>query len=315
MTLQDVIHKYISWRRVQGAKFETEAVLLYAFARHVGGAIGCDTVTSGQVCSYLVGNGSLTRYRANKYCALKGFYVYAVSRGYATSSPLPDNEPKSPPSAPPYIYSHDELARLFNVIDVTRKHAVKLDADTFRTLLLILYGAGLRGAEARALTIADVDLSAAVLNVRNSKFYKSRLVPVGPQLADDLRAYWALRADRPAPKGRESSFLAYLDGTPVQKHAVAHAFKKLRRAAGIHRKDDARQPPRLHSFRHSFAVHRLTAWYRDRADLQRLLPVLSTYLGHARLAHSQVYLSMTAELLQEASLRLECYMRGANDEE
>ena len=84
MTLQDVIHKYISWRRVQGAKFETEAVLLYAFARHVGGAIGCDTVTSGQVCSYLVGNGSLTRYRANKYCALKGFYVYAVSCGYGS---------------------------------------------------------------------------------------------------------------------------------------------------------------------------------------------------------------------------------------
>ena len=82
MTLQDVIHKYISWRRVQGAKFETEAVMLYVFARHVGGAIGCDTVTSAQVCNYLAGNGSLTRYRANKYGALKGFYVYAVSRGY-----------------------------------------------------------------------------------------------------------------------------------------------------------------------------------------------------------------------------------------
>ena len=86
MTLQDVIHKYISWRRVQGAKFETEAVILHVFARHVGGAIGCDTVTSGQVCSYLVGNGSLTRYRANKYSALKGFYVYAVSRGYPSLS-------------------------------------------------------------------------------------------------------------------------------------------------------------------------------------------------------------------------------------
>ena len=82
MTLQDVIHKYISWRRVQGAKFETEAVMLYVFAKHVGGAIGCDTVTSAQVCNYLAGNGSLTRYRANKYSALKGFYVYAVSRGY-----------------------------------------------------------------------------------------------------------------------------------------------------------------------------------------------------------------------------------------
>ena len=66
----------------------------------------------------------------------------------------------------------------------------------------------------------------------------------------------------------------------------------------------------LHSLRHSFAVHRVTAWYREGADVQRLLPVLSTYLGHARLSDTQVYLSMTPELLQEASLRLERHARG-----
>ena len=99
MTLQDVIHKYISWRRVQGAKFETEAVLLYAFARHVGGAIGCDTVTSGQVCSYLVGNGSLTRYRANKYSALKGFYVYAVYSDNQDENPATIRMRMPPPLA------------------------------------------------------------------------------------------------------------------------------------------------------------------------------------------------------------------------
>ena len=259
MTLEQAIHEYISWRRVQGSKFETEAQMLHYFLRHAHGAMSCDDATPAQVREYLVGNGSLTRYRANKYSALNGFYGYAVSRGYATSSPLPDNEPKRPQSAQPYIYSRDDLARLFDSIDVTRKHAVKLDADTFRTLLFLLYGAGLRHSEALKLTIADVDLSAAVLNVRLSKFYKSRLVPVGPQLADALRAYAALRVDRPTLEGRESSFLANLDGTPVNKHTVSHAFGRLRHAAGIGRKDDARQTPRLHSFRHSFAVHRVTA--------------------------------------------------------
>ena len=77
------------------------------------------------------------------------------------------------------------------------------------------------------------------------------------------------------------------------------------KAANIHGTDTTVQSPRLHSFRHSFAVHRLTSWYREGADVQRLLPVLSTYLGHARLSDTQVYLSMTPELLQEASLRFE----------
>lgn len=314
MKLRDAIHQYISWRRVHGSKFETQALMLNLFIRHVGGSLGCDDVSSAQVRSFLVGKGSFTRYRANKYSVLKGFYVYAVSRGYATSSPLPDQQPNRPPSAPPYIYSHEELGRLFNAIDVSRKRALRLDAHTFRTLLLLLYGAGLRRAEALDLTIADVDLSAAVLNVRNSKFYKSRFVPVGQQLAEALTAYAALRVNRPAPEGSESTFLANRDGTSLNKGTVDWAFGALIRTAGIEHGDGKRRNPCLHSFRHSFAVHRLTAWYRQGADVQRLLPALSTYLGHASLAHTQVYLPMTPELLQEASLRLEHYVRGENDE-
>ena len=90
----------------------------------------------------------------------------------------------------------------------SRKNPVQLDAQTFRTLLLILYGAGLRGGEARRLTVADVDLPAAELSVRNSKFYKSRIVPIGPQLVEVLRTYAILRANRPFPEGKASSFLA-----------------------------------------------------------------------------------------------------------
>ena len=91
-------------------------------------------------------------------------------------------------------------------------------------------------------------------------------------------------------------------------------FTRAKRSAGIHGSQHTRQSPRLHSFRHTFAVHRLTSWYRQGADVQRLLPVLSTYLGHAKLENTQVYLSMTPELLQQASLRFESYARGHNDE-
>ena len=217
-------------------------------------------------------------------------------------------------SAPPYIYSHDELRRLFNAIEVSLKPAVKLDAFTFRTLLLLLYGAGLRRGEAIGLTIRDVDLTEAVLTVRDSKFYKSRIVPVGTQLANALTTYGTSRFERPLPAGNDSAFLAHRDGTPLSRYTIQKFFVRVRIAAGIHATDGTRLSPCLHSLRHSFAVHRVTSWYRQGADVQRLLPVLSTYLGHSNLAGTQIYLSMTPDLLQQASSRLESYVRGENDD-
>ena len=88
------------------------------------------------------------------------------------------------------------------------------------------------------------------------------------------------------------------------------AFQRLREHAGVRRSDGARYQPRLHDLRHTFAVHRLTEWYRQGADVQRLLHHLSVYLGHAHLAATQVYLTMTPELLQQAGTRFERYARG-----
>ena len=314
MTIQEVIDQYIAWQRAHGAKFRSSGEILQLFLKSIDGNVTCDEVTTAQICDFLAGDGRLTRYRENKYCAFNGLFRYAISRGYASRSPLPDNEPKAPRSAPPYIYSSDELRRLFDAIDVSRKRGFKLDASTLRTLLLLLYGAGLRLGEALRLTLADVDLSASVLTVRDTKFYKGRLVPVGPQLATVLRAYAECRAKRPASDGSNSSFLANTDGRPVPESTVQRAFMNLRRTAGIYSTDGTTRSPCLHSFRHTFAVHRLTSWYRQGADVQRLLPALSTYLGHKSLAGTQVYLPMTPELLQQASLRFERYARGENHE-
>ena len=316
MTLRDAIDQYVGWRRTHGAEFRAQTYQLELFLKSVDGSVQCEDITTAQACAFLAGTGPLTSYRSKKYSTLAGFYRYAISRGLATCSPLPapEDEPKPPMVAPRYVYSHEELQRLFGAIDVSRSRAFKLDADTFRTLLLLLYGTGLRLKEAMELTLSDVDLSDAVLTVRASKFYKSRLVPVGPQLVDALQAYAVRRAERPAPEGRDSSFLANQDGTPLVKRTVQGAFTDLLCAAGVHGADGSRQSPCLHSLRHSFAVHRLTSWYRQGADVQRLLPVLSTYLGHANVAGTQVYLSMTPELLQQASLRFERYARGGDDE-
>ncbi len=316
MMLREAIDQYIAWRQLNGAKFKRETVLFNLFLTYADGDSSCDTVTSEQARAFLAGTRPLTTYRAGKYSLLSGFYRYAIGRGYASCSPLRDNEPRKPSHARPYVYSDDELRRLFGAINTSRQNAKQLDADTFRTLLLVLYGAGLRVGEARNLKMTDVDCSESVLTVHDSKFYKSRLVPVGPKLVDALRRYTTLRVARPLPEGSASPFFANRDGTILHENTIRGAFIDLLHTAGISSKaGPGCQNPRLHSFRHTFAVHRLTSWYRQGADVQRLLPVLSTYLGHKNLSGTQVYLTMTTELLQQASLRLESYLKGGNDEE
>lgn len=315
MMLRDAIEQYILWRRAHGAKFTSGANILRRFLGYADGDAACDAVATTQVLAFLVGDGPLTRHRENKYYALAAFWRHAISRGHARRSPLPDNEPRSPVRAPPYIYSRDELQRLLDpaTVEISRRGAVQLDAVTFRTLLLLLYGAGLRFSEATRLTLADVDLTEAVLTIRATKFYKSRLVPVGPQLAAALVDYMPLRPRGRPAQGEDSFLLANRDGTPLASSTVQAAFDALRRIAGVHGTAGGRKIPRLHDLRHSFAVHSLTAWYRQGADVQRLLPVLSTYLGHADLEGTKIYLSMTPELLQQASLRFACYAGGGRD--
>jgi site-specific recombinase XerD len=315
MTLRKAIEQYILWRQAHGAKFRTGANLLRQFLGYADGDVECDAVIRAQVLAFLTGAGPLTRYRENKYYTLAGFWRYAISRGHATRSPLPDNEPKSPPRIPPYIYSHDELRQLLDPATVasSRRGAVQLDAVTFRTLLLLLYGAGLRFSEATGLTLADVDLVEDVLTIRATKFYKSRLVPVGPQLARVLANYMPLRRHGGLARGETSFLLANRDGTRLASSTVQAAFDALRRITGVHDTSDGRRIPRMHDLRHSFAVHSLTAWYRQGADVQRLLPALSIYLGHSDLEGTKVYLSMTPELLQQASLRFARYADGGEN--
>lgn len=317
ITLRQAIENYIEWQRSHGAKFQSDAQRLRHFSKTMGDGIDCGAVHRDAVLAYLAGNGTLTRTRSGRYGTVAGFYRYAISRGLARRSPLPspDSEPRRPKSPRPYIYSNEELHRLFGAIDSTRQRAIQFDGDTFRTLLLLLYGTGLRVGEALKLAVRDVDLPQSVLTVRDGKFYRSRLVPVGPQLIPILRNYAVQRANRPVSEGEESTFLANLDGSPVPYHTVIHAFENLLRAAGIRRPSPKVQSPRLHGLRHTFAVHRVTSWYREGADVQKMLPVLSTYMGHVKLEGTQVYLSMTPELMEEASHRFERYVFGGRAED
>ncbi|MDA2924699.1 tyrosine-type recombinase/integrase [Acidobacteria bacterium AH-259-L09] len=315
MKLSEVISEYIALKQSMGARFHAEAVILKAFSKALGN-VAIAEVAVAPVHAYISGAGPVTRFWHRKHEALRGFYRFAIGRGYAGCSPLPKSLPK--PSKPfvPYIFSQQELQRLLDATAGQENPRRKLQAHTLRTLILLLYGAGLRISEALSLTLADVDLASGLLTIHESKFYKTRLVPIGPRLTDALITYAIKRRKLGHPQSPEAPFFVTRAGATVTRQMAERAFCRLRESAGVHRHDGARYQPRLHDLRHGFAVHRLVSWYRQGADVQRLLPQLATYLGHVHVAATQRYLTMTPELLHEASLRFERYaMAGGNHDE
>ena len=163
-----------------------------------------------------------------------------------------------------------------------------LEPHTFRSLLLLLYGVGLRIGEALHLTLADVDLSAAVVTIRDTKFYKTRLVPLGPNICGAMRHYAEQRQEAHPPQAAESPFFVDRKGRRLRGATVRRAFAQLRRCASVSRTDGARYQPRLHDLRHAFVGHRLTSCTEPGRIYRRLLPQLSTYLGHVSVAATQV---------------------------
>lgn len=306
MKLAQAVHDYIALKQSLGLRFHTEATILKAFCNALGDVAIVDPEPQ-QVTRYLAGSGPVTRHWHRKYEALSGFYRFALGRGYVLHSPLPTTVPKRPQPFRPYTYSQEELRDILKAASEYETPRTTLEEATLRTLLMLLYGAGLRIGEALALTRADVDIDAALLTIRESKFYKTRLVPIGPRLTGVLRTYADDRYQRGHFTDPGTTFFVTRTGSAVTRALAERAFVRLRDIAGIAREDGARYQPRLHDLRHSMAVHRLVSWYRQGADVQRLLPQLATYLGHVDVAATQRYLTMTPDLLREASQRFECY--------
>ena len=311
MKLAQVIQSYVALKQAMGSRFHSEAVILKAFSRAVGD-LAIAEVTAEHVAAYLAGHGPITRFWHHKHSVLQGLSRFAIGRGSGLGLPLPATTPKLQVVFTPYIYSPEELQRLLKAAEAWEHPRSTLSAATVRTLLLLLYGAALRMSEALTLTLADVDGAASVLTIRTSKFYKTRWVPIGPRLNATLGAYAQQRPRDPRLQTPEAPFLLTRTGEPVTRQQAERVFRRTCAHAAVCRNDGTRYQPRLHDLRHTWAVHRLVAWYQEGADVQRLLPHLATYLGHVHIAATQGYLTMTPALLHAASLRFAQYAQPEN---
>lgn len=249
-----------------------------------------------------------------KHTALKGMFQWAVSRGIMINIPLSMDLPKRPEHMTPYIYSKAELQRLFNSAMEYQKNRSHIYPECIKMILQLTYFLGLRLHETMSLKIRDLNQPESFVYIRESKFYKSRIVTYNRKVGKLIDTFLKWREEQGMCGASESRL--FLDKKGVEMHidTVRGAFERIREHAGILRLDKSPFQPRIHDLRHTFAVNRLTAWYKENQDVQKLLPALSTYLGHTYLSHTSVYLTMTDGLLREANSRFESYIKQGNDE-
>ena len=306
MKLALAVEEFIQYKQALGNLYKGSGNILKAFLRKTGN-LDLDALTTQHGEAFLpVNGGTATSNWFHRYQVLGSFFRFATSRGYMQQRVLPASLPERPPRFVPYIYSMEDVRRLLAVPDSHFPPDCPLSPDTMRTLLLLLYGTGLRLSEATRLKHEDADFRSGALTIRETKFCKSRLVPIGRDLVSILKLY-RMRHRPGVGYQRPPTVLATKIGMMIRNDHAGHQFQWLRKEAGVLRFDSARYQPRLHDFRHTFAVTRLLSWYRDGKDVQRMLPLLSTYLGHCRVDETAVYLQMTRELLQEANRRFEHY--------
>lgn len=308
MRINYLISQYVDYRRSLGEKFQTNASVLNHFGKYMGESADIEDLTEDTVTGYLYsGHEVVTATWFCRYGALKGFMTWCLSRGYTDRWLLTDIVPKRPEHIIPYIYSDDELRLIFDAALKYQKNRSKIYPECVRAILMATYFLGLRIHETMSLKMRDIDMDNRYVHIRESKFYKSRIVTFNRAVKCMLVRFFEWRRLNGMPDAPDTCLWLNRENEPMKKDTLNGIFERIRATAGIRRSDGAIYQPRIHDLRHTFAVNRLRQWYEKGEDVQKMLPALSTYMGHKHLSHTSVYLTMTDNILKLTSDIFEKY--------
>ncbi|MEU4217327.1 tyrosine-type recombinase/integrase [Actinoplanes sp. NPDC026623] len=298
--LREHLADYLQLRRSLGHQMAEAAWLLPDFVAFLDER-GQSTVTIQAALAWvrLREDEVVTTVSPRRITAVRGFARYLSGIDPATEIPPMGLVPHRQRWRPPFLYSSADITALLTEADAI---GPPFRAATYHTLLGLLAASGLRIGEAIGLDDDDIDWAQGVLLIRESKFGKSRLVPLHASVMQALREYDTLRSAT-APHPKDSAFFISRTHRRLVYAVVSLTFRQLVTGAGVG--TDAPHPPRLHDLRHSFAVRTLLHWYRTEDNVQARIPSLSTYLGHREPAHTYWYLSAAPELLALAAARRE----------
>lgn len=312
MKLRDVVEKYLSYRRSLGEKCTTKTHILNQYCSYMGNDFDFSGITEYMNMQYLYMKGNtVTPGWFVKFSALKGLFQWAYPRNYISAIPLPVDLPKNPGCNSPYVYTHEELKKLFYISETFKTNAsCKLYNRCISTFLKLTYVLALRPHETISLKMKDLNMEENYVLINESKFFKSRRVSFNQQVKTFLEDYIEWRKSVSMPSQEEASLFYNKDGKAETISRMRYYFFKIRSLSGIKRTDKCFYQPRIHDLRGTFAVHRLTAWYKEGLNVNELLPYLSTFMGHDRLVHTQVYLTITEDLFYEANRKFEEYVKN-----
>ena len=299
-TLHQAAEDYLAIRRSLGFKLVAEGYLLASFVSYAGRAGARQLTTDLALDWATLPAGKDPVWCAKRLGVVRGFARHLHTLDSATEVPPAGLLPRRTRRATPYLYTAGEVARL---MAAARALPSPLVAATYETLVGLLETTGMRVGEAVRLDRPDVDLDDGVITVVAGKFGRWREVPLQPGTVEALSSY-ARRRDALCPEPKAPSFLVSNTGTRLILACVRQRFGQLARAAGL-RPRSPRCRPRIHDFRHGFAVATLLDWYRAGVDVQARLPLLSAFLGHVDPASTYWYLEATPELLALAAARQE----------
>ncbi len=294
---------YLALRRSLGFALVTQGQLLRAFARFADEIAGQGPLTIDLAVRWAESSEKChPSNTARRLTVVRGFAKYCVGFDPATQIPPVGLFGGTGRRQPPHIYSDAEIADLLHAAAQLRPRG-GLRPHTYVTLFSLLVATGLRVSEARHLTCRDVDLEQALLTVRESKFRKSRLVPLHPSAIEPLRVY-AARRDRCRAAPPSDCFFRTESASHITLNAVETEFWRMRKALGW-TADGRTRLPRIHDARHTFAARRLLRWHEEGADIERKLAALATYLGHAHVTQTYWYLTAIPELMALTARRFE----------
>ena len=307
-SLLDQVEDYVAYRRGLGFGLEGQHQMLLDFVRHTESVGHQGPMTTELAVQWALSSSSTDRsYAAQRLSAVRHFARHLALSDPETEIPPVGLLEGSASRKPPHIYSDTEIAALLHEASLLHPHG-GLCPRTYVTCFSLLAATGLRVSEACGLASHDVDLAQGLITVRESKFRKSRLVPLHSTTTEALTQY---QTDC-GPSLRGSFFRTDRAGT-LKTKAVQATFRRLRDQLGW-TQDGRTRRPRIHDLRHTFAVRCLLRFYEEGADIDRKILALATYLGHVKVSYTYWYFSAVPELMAISSQRFEHYARTVQED-
>jgi integrase len=305
-TLREALIQYVAVRRALGTKLAEPEGTLGQFVSFLELERSSHITTALALRWAMIPQGVQRATWARRLSMVRKFAAWLSAFDPQTEVPPRRLIPGHRRRNRPHIFTDAEIGGLMAEAGRLRS-STGLRPLTYTTLIGLLASTGLRPGEAMALDRCDVDLENGILSIRQTKFGKSRFVPLDPSTGEALQRY-AERRDALCLRPRSPAFLLTERGMRVHGGTARRTFAAISCAIGLRPKMVGRRRwgrgPRLQDFRHSFATQRLVEWYRAGFDVERELPKLSTYLGHVEIGLTYWYIEAVPELLALATKRL-----------